>query len=254
MHNVNCRSESRAVMEAVEHPGEQLTRVDGSARPRRDVSLTQHPRLARLLHGTEHQYPTELAVQFGRIFERIMSLWGSPALDEYFRDLLLDGRGDRQGFPSGVVRDLFMLQQLHEDCKLRQHPDDIWADEKWVHCFEERGLDFSPNGFFRALESGDEGAVRLFIEAGVDLELTNAVGWTPLMVAVFMGSEKNAALLIKAGARINCRDRRGYGPLHWAALKGYETVVHLLLRKGAFVNLKSDKGITPLLQASSCGH
>jgi len=217
--------------------------------------MADNRKLAEAFATNPGEYPTQLAARFPRVLDEIAKRWQTTELDSYFPQLLLSDRADRQGFPPEVMAEIFMLYNKHEAWKDRRAVGkDIWGDERLLKEFRERGLEFTPRGFFRALESGDEAALRLFIEAGVDVELTNAVGWTPLMVAAFMGSERQAALLINAGANANSRDARGYGPLHWAALKGYSGVVDLLLRKRALVNAKSDKGITPLLQAASCGH
>lgn len=217
--------------------------------------MDRNPPLAAAFATNPDEYPTELAARFPRVFEEIVKRWETTELDSYFPHLLLSDRPGRQGFPAEVMADIFRLYNKHEAWKARRAvKKDIWGDERLLKEFRDRNLEFTPRGFFRTLETGDEAALRLFIDAGVDLEMTNAVGWTPLMVTAFMGSERQAALLVNAGANVNSRDSRGYGPLHWAALKGYSGVVQLLLGKRALVNAKSDKGITPLLQAASCGH
>lgn len=217
--------------------------------------MDRHPKLEGAFASIPDQYPAQLAARYPRVFAEIVKRWETTELDEYFPQLLLQDRSDRQGFPPEVLKDIFALYNVHESWKAHcANKQDLWADERLQREFSDHHLEFSPGGFFRALELGDESAVRRFIEAGVDLEVKNSVGWTPLMVSAFMGSERQAELLIRAGARMDARDPRGYGPLHWAALKGYEPVVDLLLQKGAFANIKSHKGITPLLQAASCGH
>ena len=77
-----------------------------------------------------------------------------------------------------------------------------------------------------------EGAIRLFLQAGVDINLQNKAGWTPLMVAIFTSSESAAKMLIDAGAKLDVQDARGYGPLHWAAYRGFMEVTRRLLEAG----------------------
>jgi hypothetical protein len=215
-----------------------------------------HPILAALLDGYEDKYPHHLETKFKRIFDAIMNQWGTPKLDDYFNGLFIDDRGGRQGFPADVMRDIFFLYNLHVRLRAsRQDKDaDVWQNEAVRRGLEEQCIEYSPRGFFRAIETGNAKAIELFLKAGVDVELKNEVGWTPLMVSAFMGSEEGATLLLNAGASVHARDDLGYGPMHWAAFQGYPRVVALLVQKGADVDVKSDKGLTPLLQAAARGH
>jgi hypothetical protein len=54
-----------------------------------------------------HAYP--------RIAERLRSLWGTGACDAYLADLLIDTRGNRQGFPPAVVSALLELSEIHRE-------------------------------------------------------------------------------------------------------------------------------------------
>lgn len=214
-----------------------------------------HPILAPLLAGREEKYPRNLETRYLRVFNNIMARWGTPGLDAYFDDLLIDKRGGRQGFPDEVMLDILFLYNLWEKVKAdRPAKDDVWSNEAIKRGLEKEQIEFSPRGFFRAVETGNLNAIRLFLQAGVDLELTNEAGWTPLMVSIFMGSEDAAILLINAGAKITVHDDLGYGPLHWAAYQGFLEATLLLLQKGAYVNVRSDRGLTPLLQAAARGH
>lgn len=213
-----------------------------------------HPILAPLLAGREEKYPRHLETRYRRVFDNIMDRWGKPELDDYFNELFIDKRGGRQGFPSEVMLDIIFLFNLWEKVKGEKSADDVWSNETVKRGLEKEEIEYSPRGFFRAIETGNENAIRLFLQAGVDLELTNEAGWTPLMVSVFMGSESAAILLLNAGAKINVHDGRGYGPLHWAAYQGFSKATLLLLQKGAYANVRSDRGLTPLLQAAARGH
>jgi ankyrin repeat protein len=217
-----------------------------------------HPILAALSDGDEAKYPRHLEAKFKRIFDAILNQWGTPNLDDYFNSLFIDDRGGRQGFPADVMGDIFFLYSLHERLKAsgrdKEIEGDVWKNEEVRRGLEEECIEYSPRGFFRAIESGNARAIELFLKAGVDVELKNQVGWTPLMVSAFMGSEEGATLLLNAGANVHARDDLGYGPVHWAALQGYPNVVAMLLQKGADANVKSNKGLTPLLQAAARGH
>lgn len=217
-----------------------------------------NPILQTLLKDREHKYPHNLEDNFARVFTKIMALWGTPQFDPFLSGLFIDdSHGVRQGFPPAVMAEIFFLGTLHDEAmkaRAEEKSDDVWANEKVRHGLDEEHIEYSLVGFFRSLEAGNMRAVQLFIEAGVDLEQKNAVGWTALMVASFMGSEQAALLLTTAGANVNARDKRGYAPLHWASYQGFAQVTELLVQKGAFVNVRSDKGLMPLLQAAARGH
>lgn len=54
-----------------------------------------------------------VARAFPRIASRIRELWGTPACDQYLDQLLIDDRGNRQGFPPPVVSALLALSERH---------------------------------------------------------------------------------------------------------------------------------------------
>ncbi len=215
-----------------------------------------NPLLEELFKGQEHKYPRNLEAKFSRVMNRIMELWGTPALDDYFTELMIDTKGDRQGFPVEVLAELLTLSMAHDKyiAAQKKSEEDVWGDEAIRAALDEQHIEYSPRGFFSALDSGNTRAIEIFIQAKVNLEQVNANGWTPLMVSSFMGSEKVAKMLIAAGGNVNARDQRGYGPLHWAAYRGFFEISKILVEKGAFVNTKSMAGLTPLIQAASCGH
>jgi uncharacterized protein len=214
-------------------------------------------KLLKLLVGQEERYPHALEQQYPRVFNRILELWESPEIDQYFQTLLVDQRGNRKGFPGEVVSDIFFLSVAHP--KLRNRPQVVatWSHvkaEKQIREIEQLGIPFSPKGFIHSAESGNRDAVALFLSSGINVDSRDERGWTPLMVAAFNGHEDVAILLIRSGADIHARDRGGYTPLHWAAFNGYAKVVELLLEKDADPNVRSNFGWTPLLQAATRGH
>lgn len=214
-----------------------------------------HPILAPLLKGREERYPHMLEANYARIFNEVMALWGKDELDQYFADLFLADKPGRQGFPFEVLREINFLHDLHEEAKQAKLTiEDVWSIESTKRGLEAERIEYSQEGFFRAVELGNENAIQLFLQAGVDIDLPNKAGWTPLMVAIFTSSESVANMLIDAGAKTDVQDGHGYGPLHWAAYRGFETVTRRLLQSGVPADLKSRAGLTPLLQASAMGH
>jgi ankyrin repeat protein len=199
------------------------------------------------------RYPTRLDERHPHILERIAQLWGTSQIDQYLQELLLDTRGDRQGFAPEVMSDLMFLHRLHVEGREEAPAEDVWgaqAVRKGLAAQEVADLQIQLD---RAVRDGNETAVRWLLARGADVSRRNANHWTPLMAASFSGNRQVAALLIDSGADVNAQDPRGYAPLHWAAFKNHHEVVQLLLQRGAFVNIKSASGLTPLLQASARG-
>jgi hypothetical protein len=218
-------------------------------------------KLLHLLSGQEELYPLNLEQKYLRVLNRIVELWDSKEIDDYFNDLTIDNRGGtRQGFPPAVASEIFALSMAHAKIRSQQQQvaagatpwDDVEASKK--ASVEQQGYAFSPKGFVQSAEKGDHKAVLLFLSSGVDIDTRDEHGWTPLMVSTFNGKEEIALLLIRSGADVRAKDTAGYGPLHWAAFNGYSSVVKLLIEKRAPVNERSNHGWTPLLQAASRGH
>ena len=216
--------------------------------------------LLHRLSGSEDIYPKKLGQQHPRVLNRIIELWDSPEIDDYFAGLMVDARGDRLGFPREIVSELFRLSQFHAKLRSQEQQSsavaDPWADveDSKRTVFMRQGYDFSPRVFMQSAEKGDRGAVVLFLNSGVDVDTRDERGWTPLMVSSFYGREEIALMLIRRGANVHAKDKGGYGPLHWAAFNGHSNVVKLLLEKGADANVLSNHGWTPLLQAATRGH
>ena len=68
---------------------------------------------------------SSLEEHFPRLASEISAFWGTPACFEQLENLLVDKRGDRQGFPPDVYSDLSMLLTLVPRPK---GPYDIWGD------------------------------------------------------------------------------------------------------------------------------
>lgn len=231
-------------------------------------------RLLRILGGDEKQYPALLERDYPRVFGKIMSLWDTPESDAFFLDLLVDLRGDRQGFPPAVAAEILHLSTVHA----RQHkPEggqhDIWGpaieffdrpdedakaraavhfpelDSRTAQRIEALGLKCSAQGFLRAAEIGQREAAMLFVDAGVNLETRNEQGWTLLMVAAFNGQDELVDLLAVRGADVHARDMGGNTALHWAAFSGNELAAQMLIKHHAELNPRNDGGSTPLLLA-----
>ncbi|KAH0563314.1 hypothetical protein GP486_002120 [Trichoglossum hirsutum] len=106
-----------------------------------------------------------------------------------------------------------------------------------------------------AARNGHRGVVeRLLLEKGVDLDSKDSSGQTPLSWAARNGNEAVVKLLLGGGADVNSKNRDGQTPIWWAAEKGREAVTQLLLERNAHPDCKDSYGRTPLLVAARGGH
>ena len=132
----------------------------------------------------------------------------------------------------------------------------------------DRGLDgmltTGSTPLLRAAKALDAPSVKMLIDKGADLTLTNSRGVTPTMAAAGLGSVdadtrgfytsedvqqrsiETLKLLIAAGGDINQKDNRGLTPLHEAARWGWNDVVTFLVSQGANLDAKDNRGMTPV--------
>ena len=95
--------------------------------------------------------------------------------------------------------------------------------------------------------------MEVLLSQGVDVDVRDKLGETPLHVAAVMGYKEASTLLIESGADINAQDERGLTPLHAAAWMGHEDIVALLIANGAEINAKGDGGVAALHTAALAG-
>jgi ankyrin repeat protein len=89
-----------------------------------------------------------------------------------------------------------------------------------------------------ASERGHVETVRTLIEAGVDVDHVNNLGWTALLEAIILGNggrqhTQIVQLLVKAGAKVNLADRDGVTPLRHARNCGFSEIEKILVAAGA---------------------
>ncbi len=107
----------------------------------------------------------------------------------------------------------------------------------------------------RASAKGDLAAVKKFIAEGVDVNVADGSGRTPLLEAVWAGHIDVVKFLVEKGAKVDLADKVGYTPLMRACEEGHLQVVTYLIGKGASVNSRGKvKGTTPLMLAAEQGH
>ena len=96
--------------------------------------------------------------------------------------------------------------------------------------------DVEAEELLQAAWMGRSETVKLLIGKGVNVDVTDGLGWTPLHEAAWMGKTGVIKLLIEKGADINATDKDGNTPLRWAALEGKTEALRLLAEKGAGIS------------------
>jgi ankyrin repeat protein len=104
---------------------------------------------------------------------------------------------------------------------------------------------------FTAVREGSQHALESLLAAPqLRIDAVNADGETPLMIAAIRGSLPAVQALVKRGAAIN---REGWTPLHYACSGPDNGVAAFLIANGAELNARSDNGTTPLMMAARYG-
>lgn len=76
------------------------------------------------------------------------------------------------------------------------------------------------------------------------------VGWTPLMLAIYLGNSEIAKSLITAGADVNASDERGRTIIMYAAMGKNPDIVKFLIDAKAYLNGKDDMDETAMSLAA----
>lgn len=90
---------------------------------------------------------------------------------------------------------------------------------------------------FNFAREGDTANLRLYIENGVPINLTNDKGDTLVMLSSYHGHLDTLDLLLEKGADVNRVNDRGQTPLAGAVFKGEEAIVRRLIEGGADARL-----------------
>ncbi|CAH8614825.1 unnamed protein product [Heterobilharzia americana] len=115
-------------------------------------------------------------------------------------------------------------------------------------------LNETEQNFLRAARAGDLTKVVELLNAGVHINLSNAIGLTALHLASKEGYVRVVDELLRRGADFDAPTKKGNTALHIASLAGHFEVVKLLLDAGANLNRQSVIGFTPLYMAAQENH
>ena len=122
------------------------------------------------------------------------------------------------------------------------------ADETTRYLLE-RGADASAAGgdvVLQAIRSDDLALVRLLLERGASLDVSDDWGQTPLHIAAYYGSTDSLRFLLERELAVNVRDPQRRTPLHQAARSGKLESYKLILSAGGDPELRDGRGKRPI--------
>jgi len=132
-------------------------------------------------------------------------------------------------------------------------------DVKGVQSYMAQG--FSPNLtdengnplLLLAVKDRSYGVIQvLLVSKGMDVDLSNKLGETPLMIASINGDLPLVQTLVSKKKAL--LDHIGWTPLHYACSKGQLEVAQYLIANGALVDSLNLGGTTPLMMAVQSGN
>lgn len=132
--------------------------------------------------------------------------------------------------------------KLNQDAaqKLVNKPPDAEIDS-----FVDRA---SEGLLFEDVSAGKVQGAKGWLELGMNPNLVNETGWTPLHIASHNGQVDMVQLLLKHGAEVNSINQNGDTSLLLAVIRQHKDVAIVLLSRGAKPNIHNEK-YSPLLSA-----
>ncbi len=118
---------------------------------------------------------------------------------------------------------------------------------------KERGAD-SAMSFHQAIINGDVNEVKSILSRGMDVNVKNRRGWTPLHTAIDRQQKEIIQLLLDKNANVNLTDNNGETPIHLTVKSGQKDIVELLIEKGADLNITNVRFENALSLAKKGGH
>jgi ankyrin repeat protein len=116
----------------------------------------------------------------------------------------------------------------------------------------QAAMDSRQISLFRAAECGHTEVVNVLLQHGVDIESTDAKGWTALHKACYASKMETVCSLIQQGADKEAKDKKnGWTSLFLAAKD--PKIILLLLSEGADIEARTDHGLTALHYYTSIG-
>ncbi len=117
---------------------------------------------------------------------------------------------------------------------------------------EKEGLEES---LWQASLDGNSQRVKDLLGRGIEVDVADQEGCTPLMLSAFNGHSEIVLELLARGAEVDRRDRAGRSALLYASTGSFPETVQILLDQGADPNLvDAGEHFTPLMHAAAEGN
>ncbi len=107
---------------------------------------------------------------------------------------------------------------------------------------------------FEATHYGKTDEIKKVIKEGADVNIQDAKGRTPAMIATYNNDIETLKVLLKAGANVNIRDNTKNNPFLYAGAEGYLDILRLTIKAGADPKVTNRYGGTALIPASERGY
>jgi hypothetical protein len=214
--------------------------------------MTSAQRLQQLLGP--HDFPQHVVEQYPHLVDRLVSIWGTPAMDIFLNDLFFDRRGGRQGFGDEVMHELFSLQSVHNKLFPHHEISTIWGEND-LAVQEQRAemASFDVPTLIEAAKAGQLTLITHALSSGVHIECADAAGLTMLWWACRYGHRELILTLLKARASLVVTDERGCSCMHWLAAQDLASSIEQLHQQGADLDVVDLDGLTPLMNAARRG-
>ena len=179
---------------------------------------------------------------FGNTLLMIASSHGVSETVDYLLENMADTRiTNHNGF--NAVNIAFRNSHFTIERSIKNHDYELW---------KSKTNNLNGAEFEYAIKGDNESIVKDFIKVGYDFKSTNESGISPIVSAIFSGSENIVALFLDNGADPNeLFDSRPLIAI--ASMFGEIEIVEHLLQYGAMVNQSDGSGQSPLIFAAENG-
>ena len=185
--------------------------------------------------------------------------WGFSSADKHpeFMQAVNSAKTHIEQIPTLSTENFGLATELEKDT-YDQHFNllllsKIIADNKITADSKDRITDVW-HALYLSVKHGPTDAIKLLLDNGADINITDAAGWSALHFAAANGHVDVAQSLLKYKANAEAKDNDGWSALHLAAKCGSANSIKLLLDHGAHINTKDDEGWSALHFAAINNH
>lgn len=99
---------------------------------------------------------------------------------------------------------------------------------------------------FDCARNNDTQALKIMLDSGLNVNISNHQGNTLLMLAAYNGNLEATKLLLEYGAEVDKQNDKRHTPLAGVCFKGYDEIARLLLEYGAKIDGGGGMGLSPI--------